>query len=291
MDFLYFLQQNHHPILDFFFENISLLVNQTLLITIICYLYWCYNKKIAQKISIGYFFSGTIIQSMKVLFRIPRPWILDSRIQPSQEMIETATGYSFPSGHTQTATSACYSLLDTFKKKAILILLIVFPFLMMLSRMYVLVHSPLDVTVSFIVSAIIVLFSLYYLRNDYEKHFEHLLIVMLILSTIGFVYTIFVVNQNIVTVELAEDSIKMMGATAGFSIGCLLETRHLKFKEVKKNQFIILIIGLIVTLAIKSGLKLILPVSLYSDYLRYFLTIYWIVFLYPFILNKVHYEK
>lgn len=287
MDFLYFLQQNHHPILDFFFENISLLVNETLIITVVCYLYWCYNKKIAHKIAIGYFFSGVIVQSMKVFFRIPRPWILDSRIKPSQEMIETATGYSFPSGHTQTATSACYSLLDTFKKKGILIILIIFPFFMMLSRMYVLVHSPLDVTISFLVSASIVIFTLYYLHKDYDKHLQQILKLMFILSIIGFAYTVFVVQNNIVTYELAEDSIKMMGATAGFTIGCLLETNYLKFETVKSKKILIVIIGLIFTLAIKSGLKLILPVNLFTDYFRYFLTLFWILFLYPLIFNQM----
>ena len=287
MDFLYFLQQNHHPIFDFFFENISLLVNETLIITVVCYLYWCYNKKIAHKIAIGYFFSGVVVQSMKVFFRIPRPWILDSRIKPSQEMIETATGYSFPSGHTQTATSACYSLLDTINKKWILIILFIFPFFMMLSRMYVLVHSPLDVTVSFLVSASIVLFSLYYLNKDYDKHLQHILILMFILSIIGFAYTVSVVNQNIVAYELAEDSIKMMGATAGFTIGCFLETNYLKFETIKSKKILVLVIGLLFTLAIKSGLKLVLPVNLFTDYFRYFLTLFWILFLYPLILNKM----
>lgn len=287
MDFLYFLQQNHHPILDFIFENISLLVNETLIITIVCYLYWCYNKKIAHKIAIGYFFSGVIVQSMKVFFRIPRPWILDSRIKPSQDMIETATGYSFPSGHTQTATSACYSLLDTFRKKGILFILIIFPFFMMLSRMYVLVHSPLDVTISFLVSASIVLFSLYYLHKDYDNHLQQILKLMFILSIIGFAYTVFVVQNNIVNYELAEDSIKMMGATLGFTIGCLLETNYLKFETVKSKKILIVIIGLIFTLAIKSGLKLILPVNLFTDYFRYFLTLFWILFLYPLIFSQM----
>lgn len=286
MDFLYFLQQNHHPIFDIFFENISLLVNQTLIITVVCYLYWCYNKKIAHKIAISYFFSGIVVQSMKIIFRIPRPWILDSRIKPSQEMIETATGYSFPSGHTQTATSACYSLLDTFKKKGILIILIIFPFLMMLSRMYVLVHSPLDVTVSFLVSASITLFTLYYLNKDYDKNIIHLILTMFVLSIFGFIYSIIVVNQEIVSFELADDAIKMMGASAGFTIGCLLEIKHLKFETLKSNKIIFLIIGLIITLAIKSGLKLILPVNLFTNYFRYFLILFWISYGYPLLFTK-----
>ncbi len=33
-----------------------------------------------------------------------RPWIRDVRVLPAGDAIKTATGYSFPSGHTTTAT-------------------------------------------------------------------------------------------------------------------------------------------------------------------------------------------
>ena len=289
MDFLYWLQQLRNPILDFIFENISLLVNQTLLIGIVCFLYWCYDKKIAHKIFLSFCASGIAVQTLKIVCRIPRPWILDSRIQPKQEMIETATGYSFPSGHTQTATSACYSLLDIIKNKGIKIILMVFPILMMLSRMYVGVHSPLDVTVSFAISSIIVFTCIYFLNKDHDNNLVKMSIILSIISIFTFIYAYIITTNGTSEYELVADSVKQVGACLGFAIGAILETKTLKFEIQKRNIkqiIIVIVIGLIGTLAMKSGLKLVLPEGIFTDFIRYFFTIFWIMYLYPLLFTK-----
>ena len=289
MDFLLFLQEHQYPILVSIFEAISLIMDKTIIIALVSYLYWFTNKKTAHKIAVSYFLSGLAIQCMKITFRIPRPWVLDERIKPSEEMLETATGYSFPSGHTQTATSLCYSLLDIVKKNWLRVILFIFPFLMMFSRMYVLVHSPLDVSVSFIVTAIIVVIALKYLNKDYEKNLKTLAIIMLVGSLFGLIYTCYLVNAEIVTYTLAADSIKMMGAIMGYAAGCLLEMKTLNF-EIKETtlvqKLVIMVIGLAGMLVMKSGLKVILPGHMIVDFLRYGLTILWVIYLYPLLFTK-----
>ena len=59
--------------------------------------------------------------------------------------VSTATGYSFPSGHTQTATTFWTSLMIIFRKKWVNILGIVMILGVGLSRLYVGVHYPTDV--------------------------------------------------------------------------------------------------------------------------------------------------
>ena len=289
MDFLYLLQQLRNPVLDFIFENISLLVNQTLLIGVVCFLYWCYDKKIAHKIFLSFCASGIAVQTLKIICRIPRPWILDSRIQPKAEMIETATGYSFPSGHTQTATSACYSLLDVIKNKGIKIILIVFPILMMLSRMYVGVHSPLDVTVSFVISSIIVFSCIYFLNKDHDNNLIKMSIILIIVSIFSFIYAYIITSNGTSEYELVADSVKQAGACIGFALGVILEIKTLKYVIKKRNvkeTIILIIFGLIGTLIMKSGLKIVLPDGIFSDFIRYFLTIFWIIYLYPLLFTK-----
>ena len=206
-------------------------------------------------------------------------------------MIETATGYSFPSGHTQTATSTCYSLLDTFKNSKFKYVLIVFPLLMMLSRMYVGVHTPLDVSVSFIVSAIIVFTSMHYLNRNHDKYLPMICYTMALVSILSFIYTYYIIHTGIVEYELASDGIKMIGATLGFAVGALLETKLLNF-DIKKRSLIqtclLVIIGLLGTVALKSGIKLLLPSGIFTDCLRYFLTIFWILYIYPAIFIKLN---
>lgn len=288
MDFLYWLQQLRNPVLDFIFENISLLVNQGLLIAIVCYTYWCYDKKIAQKVFLSFCASGVVVQTLKIIYQIPRPWILDSRIQPKPEMIETATGYSFPSGHTQTATSACYSMLDVFKNKMITAILVIFPLLMMLSRMYVGVHSPLDVTVSFMVSAIIVYIIHRLLKNDYQSNLIKLCYILCFASIISFGYAFYLTTTQ-GNYELIADCVKNAGASLGFGLGVLFETKKIHFeikKRTTKNTLLLLVVGLVGALVFKSGLKLILPDGIIFDFIRYFLTIFWIIYIYPYIFTK-----
>lgn len=289
MEFLLFLQEHQYPFLTAFFEAVSLLMDKVVIIVIVAYLYWCYDKKIAHKIAVGYFLSGLAVQFMKITFRIPRPWVLDKRIHPSEEMLETATGYSFPSGHTQTATSFCYSLLDVIRKYWLRIILFIFPFLMMFSRMYVLVHSPLDVSVSFVMTVIIVILALNYLNKDHYKNLRNICLFVTICGIIGIIYSFYLVNINIVDMELGADAIKMMGAVLGFSIGCLIEMKYVNFEAKQssiKTNVIIMILGLIGTLAMQSGLSLIVPDTLIFDFIRYFLTVFWVIVIYPYLLMK-----
>ena len=292
MDFLYWLQSIANPMLDFIFENISLVVDQTLLIVIVCYLYWCYDKKIAHKLALGFFASGLVVQTMKIFFRIPRPWVLDSRIKPNEKMMETATGYSFPSGHTQTATSICYSVLEYFKKSKIKYILILFPFLMMFSRMYVRVHSPMDVCVSFLITSAVVFMCSNLLDQNYKKNLVLLCAIFSLMALAGLIYAHVIVSNGTSTYELVEDAVKIYGAVFGFSLGTVMEMKNLDFsiKERTVMEKVALVtFGLIGTIFMKSGLKFILPEMMIMDVFRYFMTIFWIMYIYPAIF--MYYRK
>ncbi len=69
-----------------------------------------------------------------------RPCTIDQSVQLA---IERPTSYSFPSGHTASCFAAVGTLLFTFKKLGIPLML--FAVLMGLSRMYLFVHFPTDV--------------------------------------------------------------------------------------------------------------------------------------------------
>ncbi len=101
MSLLYYLESIREPILDGFFSLITQFGEETLFIVFGLLLFWCVNKKEGYYL-LGVGLMGTIFnQWLKLLFRVPRPWILD----PSFSIVESAragaTGYSFPSGHTQ----------------------------------------------------------------------------------------------------------------------------------------------------------------------------------------------
>ena len=103
MNFLKWLESVRTPFFDVFFSLITHLGEETVFIVVGLVFFWCINKKQGYYLlSVG--FLGTVInQFLKLTFRIPRPEKLSPGFTIVESAREAATGYSFPSGHTQTA--------------------------------------------------------------------------------------------------------------------------------------------------------------------------------------------
>ena len=67
--------------------------------------YWCISKEYGAYLMIGWGGNRLINGALKVTACAYRPWIRDERIIPYQGVKETATGYSFPSGHSMNAAT------------------------------------------------------------------------------------------------------------------------------------------------------------------------------------------
>ena len=105
MEVLYWLEGIRSPFLDTFFSLITHLGSETLFLAIAIIVFWCFSKtKGYYLMTVGFF--GTLInQFLKLLCRIPRPWVKDPNFTIVEAAREEATGYSFPSGPTQNAVS------------------------------------------------------------------------------------------------------------------------------------------------------------------------------------------
>ena len=105
IQYLLFLQDFRNSIdnaLTPFMEGVSMFA-VTYLILFPVYYYWNRNKKDGLYALVAYYFCMVITPLVKLTACVYRPWIRDSRIVPAGKAIVTATGYSFPSGHTTTA--------------------------------------------------------------------------------------------------------------------------------------------------------------------------------------------
>lgn len=141
MEFLEFLAGYRTGALDVFFQGVTYLAQEVFVIAVICWLYWCSNKKLAYTLGFSYFTSGLLVQGLKITFRIPRPWVLNPEFKAVESAVAGATGYSFPSGHTQSCTALFGTLGFHVKKAAAKILCGVMIFLIGFSRMYWLPHT------------------------------------------------------------------------------------------------------------------------------------------------------
>ncbi len=285
MSFLYFLEGLRNPVLDAFFSAVTHLGEETFFIILGLVFFWCIDKKQGYYLlSVG--FLGTVInQFLKLFFRIPRPWVKDKEFTIVESAREEATGYSFPSGHTQSSVGVFGSLARWNKNRWLRIICITICILVPFSRMYLGVHTPLDVLVS-VGIALLLIFGLYPLiKNGFEnkRRMRILFSVMVILSAGLLAYVSlynFPDNTDVHNLESGiKNAYKMLGCTVGIFIAYEIDDRFIKFETSAKlfAQIIKFIVGVIPLLIIKEGLRtplsFIFGGSYIADGVRYLLIV------------------
>ena len=290
MNFLEFLAQYRTEWADIFFQAVTYLAQEAFVIVIICWLYWRSNKKLAYTLGFSYFTSGLLVQGLKITFRVPRPWVLDPGFHPVESAVPDATGYSFPSGHTQSCTSLFGTLGFFTRKLSLRILCGCMIFLIGFSRMYLGCHTPQDVLVSFGVSILCTYLSYYLLyRKELLNGKEKITSVCIALVCAHLViYTLFLYKRGIIELKYASDCVKAAGAGMAFSIGYYIEKTYLNFQapDSLREKLLRFAAGLAVTLALQTGLKPILGTSFPASFIRYFLVVAWAVILYPMLFSR-----
>lgn len=293
MEFLRLLEGLRTPIGDAFFSAITLLGEETIFIVAGLLFFWCINKKQ------GYFiltvgFLGTIInQFLKLVFRIPRPWVRDPEFTIVESARAEATGYSFPSGHTQSSVGVFGSIARIHKNKILRGLCISACILVPLSRMYLGVHTPADVIVSFVI-AMALIFILYPLVNKLIEKTACMRLFFLCMSVLSGLFLIYVLvfpfpaDIDLYNLDSGlKNAYKIFGCILGLWIAYEADYRFIRFdtKAIWWAQLLKLVLGLLLLLAIKSGLKWPLYVLCNGNYMadgiRYFLIVLFAGCLWP----------
>ena len=191
MSFLYFLESIRNPVLDFFFSLVTLCGEETVFMAVGMIVFWCVDKyKGYYLLCIG--FLGTVLnQFLKILCRVPRPWVKDPNFTIVESAREAASGYSFPSGHTQTSVGLFGGVARMTKHTALRVAMIVLAVLVPLSRMYLGVHTPADVLVS-VALALVLIFVAYPVFRKAEHSPGIMYGILIVFATIMVAYLCFV---------------------------------------------------------------------------------------------------
>lgn len=262
MEFLYLLEKIRVPVLNEFMLAITTLGEETAFLVIALILFWCVDKYVGYyTLSVG--FVGTILsQFMKLWFRIPRPWVLDKNFQAMEQAIPAATGYSFPSGHTQSAVGTLGSVAYTTKYKVVRIIAIVLAALVAFSRMYLGVHTPLDVGVGMLISVVLVFALRPLVFHNQQKRMPWLLGGMVLLGIGYLCYLLFWPFSDAVKADDnylhgLENAYTLLGALFGLVIVYIVDEKWLHFstKAVWWAQILKVVLGLVLVLIVKSGMK------------------------------------
>lgn len=291
MEFLKVLESIRTPLLDRLFLLLTFFGEEVLVLAIICFLYWCYNKHLAYRICFAFFTTGLLVQTLKITFRVPRPWIKDPSFTPVQKAVTTATGYSFPSGHTQCATALYSTLSWNTKKNRNRVICFIIILSVMLSRMYLGVHTVADVLVSFGLT-LLLSYATNYLITHFkllDKNYKITAIILSIISIAVAAYSLILLQGSIIDAVYASDCCKAAGAGIGFSLGWYIESTYIHFNEKvasPSKQVIKFLIGIGIAVLLKVGLKIILGSTIPADMIRYFILVLWITVVYPYLLKR-----
>lgn len=263
MKVLYALESIRVPWLDTVMAAITHLGEETVFMVAALFVFWCVSKRHGYYLlAIG--FAGTVLnQFLKLLFRIPRPWVLDSNFTIVESARAQATGYSFPSGHSQNAIGTFGGIARFTRRKWVRVAAIVVAVLVSLSRMYLGVHTPLDVGVAAVI-AVALVFALYPLMERSDSRHGVMGAVLAVMLALAVGYLLFVslypFPADVDAANLAsgvENAWKLLGATVGMLVGWWLDVRFIHFdtRAVWYVQLIKLVGGLALLLGIRAALK------------------------------------
>lgn len=226
------------PGVEILVSGVSML--STVAVFVLFLVYWCLDRKTGRFgllcFSVGQFLN----QTCKAVFCIPRPWIRNEAIHPSEHAIESASGYSFPSGHSQTAMSSYGALIVSGKYgKVIRVILMVCILLVGLSRNYLGVHTPQDVLAGFGMGVLSIVAVIY--MSHHSSFFTGGKAVAAGLCLVGAMTVFVLLKQYPGSVEQAvlmkEDAMKAYGFMAGTIVSAYymqtnsFTTDHLSIKQ------------------------------------------------------------
>lgn len=214
-------------------------MNTTLIIMAI--IYWCVSKPFGTYLLMGWSGNRIVNGCLKVTACAYRPWIRDARIVPYGNSMTTATGYSFPSGHSMNAASLFGG--GAIRKdlpRTLRVMLGVMLALIAFSRIYLGVHMPQDILVG-AAAGLLVMALTVRLISWIDSNLEKDLLVMCVGIGIAAAVAVYAALKPypadydaagkllVDGAKMANDTYKGVGWCVGFLAGWVLERRSVSF--------------------------------------------------------------
>ena len=224
-----------------FMTKMSFIGEMSTVLIIIALIYWCINKEFGKYLLMGWSGSRVVNGLLKVTACVYRPWIRDIRIVPDSDALATATGYSFPSGHSMNAASLYGGgAIRKELSKGLRIVLGVIVVLIAFSRNFLGVHTPQDTLIG-VGAGLLVMWLTAKLIAWLDKNPGKDIMVMCVGIAVSVAVAVFAAFKSypmdydeagkllVDGAKMANDTYKGVGWCVGFLIGWILEKRYVNF--------------------------------------------------------------
>ena len=283
------LESIRTPFLDFLMLKASSLGEEVIFAVVILGSLWCINKRAGFWMFFSWGGGISLSQLFKAVAAVPRPWVRDPAIHPVEKALPAATGYSFPSGHTQSALGLFGSMSVFVKRRWVTIVSVALILIAGFSRMYLGVHTFEDV-IGAMALGVFLVGLMGWLASLEEKHpwitwVAGGLLAAFSLATLVYGLVCRASDPNMD--ETIENGWKMVGASAALLFAWQADRKWLHFRTdaVWYAQLGKFAVGALAALGIMKGLKQPLLTlfggSLAAHGLRYFLLALFAGFVWP----------
>jgi len=261
--------------------------------------FWCINRTIGIEMVTLLLASTGLNELAKGLLKLPRPFWLNPKLA-----LSTETSFGLPSGHAQNAL-VLWGYLATVLRSPWRWLCVLLIFLISLSRLYLGVHFPGDVLVGWALG-LLALGSFLWLKPRLTPRLsawslsKHILAAILVSTTVLALYLVaaavpageparfgdlFAVAQA----HIYESAGSVAGMLLGAWIGLAVEERRVRFSAAGAfwRRALRLVIGLLILVALRFGLKAIFPDDLGFRVARYALMMLWVALAWPWLFVRL----
>ena len=229
----------------------SMFGEELMLILILGFVYWSYDKKLGRTMGLSAIMGLTWNTMAKNIILRRRPYFDHESIkilrvvEPGADIYDIAAqGYSFPSGHSTNAATLFCSMAAGLRKRWVTVVAIAIPLLTGISRFVVGAHYPTDVLAGWLLGVLSVL-----IVRELQKRVRNTLLrygILLITAVPGFFFC------------KSADYFTAMGLMIGFMGGTLLDDRCVHFENTRKPLWMVARVlgGLAIYFVLNTMLKL-----------------------------------
>lgn len=235
--FLEWLQATLGPVAVSIVSILSAFGEDLVLIAVIGFVYWCYDKEMGRKIAYPILLSNCWNPMIKNVFLRRRPYFESDKInllrkidKNASEYDISAQGYSFPSGHSTNGVVVYGSLARELKSRKLAILTIFAALLIGFSRMCVGAHYPTDVLCGWAMGTVAIFVVPFVQSKIKNKNIFNALVLISVIPGIFYCQT--------------DDYFSTLGLIIGFILSEPFEKKFTRFENTKSiPESIVRILG------------------------------------------------